>query len=83
MGGRINGPYNRGEYKPQFYVILSKREEIKEVLLDILPYMGDRRSKRIREMLQEMKDNPRRKNGMRKGFNRHTYTPDNYVMELF
>jgi hypothetical protein len=59
LGGEVGGPYVRkGNRKVVFRWDLSVRSEVKSFLEKVLPYMGGRRSEKIRLMLNEMEKHP-------------------------
>lgn len=52
LGGRFYGPYKEvSRNKPIYTWALRRREELIPVLREILPFMGDRRTARIMELL--------------------------------
>lgn len=75
--GRVQDPRKpqKPHHKPAWRWAIRKRKDVLEVCEAILPYMGQRRSKRIREILQAMKDHPPRtgprwEHGSRQGYSK-------------
>lgn len=57
--------------KPTALWMINKRLEIKDLCMKVLPFMGLRRSKKIREILSSMEENPPRpswRHGTRQGY---------------
>lgn len=77
-GGKLAGPYQRTSpagkpAKDQWVWTIGRKDSMKELLLDLLPYMCTRRSAKILEMLQAMEDYPARTwNHGRTGYEHHS-----------
>jgi intein/homing endonuclease len=52
----INQKARTTERKTIYAISLSKRDEVEKILLQILPYMGSRRSQKINECLEVIKE---------------------------
>ena len=73
--GRLSDPYvpKKPHHKPVFRWAIHKRSHVEKLVLSILPYMGIRRTKRITEILDAMKQFPPRsvwRHGTRQGYER-------------
>jgi len=45
---------NRGKKKTCYFTSLARRRDLKRLLISILPYMGNRRSSKIHELLEHI-----------------------------
>jgi hypothetical protein len=52
----VNEKAKTTERKTIYAISLSKRDEVEKILLQILPFMGSRRSKKINECLEVIKE---------------------------
>jgi hypothetical protein len=52
----INQKARTTKRKPIYAISLSKRDEVEKILLQILPFMGNRRGQRINECLEVIKE---------------------------
>ncbi len=72
---KITGPYDLGnpKHKPFWRWHIHKRAYVQDLCEKILPYMGERRSAKIRELLATAEQYPpkRWKHGTRNGYDAH------------